>query len=361
MNMPRRGENIYKRKDGRWEARYLKEITVDGKKKYGSVYAKSYAEVKAKQKQCLLYPTKNICNSMNLTVSMLMTEWLESIKNQVKPNTYQKYDSINKNHIAKQIGTVLVRLVSNYTVQNFTNHLLDSDLSIKTVNNSLIVLNLAFRYAEEEYEINVPKIRYIKEEKKETRVLSVDEQKKLTAYLNTNTDIYKFGVLLALYTGMRIGELCALQWEDVSNEYISINKTMMRIRNDNGRTEIRIGSPKTESSKRFIPTPQCLLPLINQYRNYGYVLSTDRLDFTEPRLLQIKFEKMITDCGLHKTNFHALRHTFATRCIEAGVDVKTLSEMLGHADVKTTLNRYVHSSFELKQKSMAQLELSLIS
>lgn len=145
--MPRRGENIYKRNDGRWEARYLKDITVDGKKKYGSVYAKSYAEVKAKQ-QCLLHHTKSICNSMNLTVSMHMTEWLESIKNQVKPNTYQKYESINKNHIAKQIGSVLVRLVSNYTIQNFTNHLLDSELSIKTVNDILIVLNLAFRYAE---------------------------------------------------------------------------------------------------------------------------------------------------------------------------------------------------------------------
>lgn len=290
---------------------------------------------------------------MNLTVSMLMTEWLDSIKNQVKPNSYQKYEIVNKNHIVPQIGSVLVRLVSNYTIRNFTNHLLDINLSIKTVNDILIVLNLAFRYAEEEYEINVPKIRYLKEEKIETRVLSIEEQKKLTAYLNTNIDIYKFGVLLALYTGMRIGELCALQWEDITDEHITIDKTMMRIKSDEGRTEIKIGSPKSESSKRFIPTPQCLLPLINQYKNCGYVLSTDRLDFTEPRLLQMKFEKMIVDCGLDRTNFHALRHTFATRCIEAGIDVKMLSEILGHADVKTTLNRYVHSSFELKQKSMA--------
>ena len=90
-------------------------------------------------------------------------------------------------------------------------------------------------------------------------------------------------------------------------------------------------------------------------------MSTDKLNYIEPRLMQIKFEKMIKECGLDKTNFHALRHTFATRCVEAGVDVKTLSEILGHSDVKTTLNRYVHSSFELKQKSMKQLELSLIS
>lgn len=359
--MPRRGENIYKRKDGRWEARYIKEVTADGKKKYGSVYASNYKEVKAKQQQCLLNPIQSACNSVNLTVHILITEWLSSIKNQVKENTYQKYESVCKNHIANEIGSVLVRLITNYTIINFTNRLKEKNLSAKSVNDILIVLSLAFKYAEEEYEITTPRIRYLKEEKKDMRVLSVNEQMQLTTYLNSDTDIYKFGILLALYTGIRVGELCALQWGDITDEHIEINKTMMRIKNDTGKTEIKIGSPKSDSSKRYIPTPQYLLPLINQFRSAGYVLSNDKLDYTEPRLMQIKFEKIIADCGLEKTNFHALRHTFATRCIEAGVDVKTLSEILGHSDVKTTLNRYVHSSFELKQKSMKQLELSLIS
>lgn len=101
--------------------------------------------------------------------------------------------------------------------------------------------------------------------------------------------------------------------------------------------------------------------MINQFRSDGYVLSSNNLKYTEPRLMQIKFGQMVLACNVKKTNFHALRHTFATRCIKAGVDVKTLSELLGHSDVKTTLNRYVHSSFELKQKSMEQLEMSLIS
>lgn len=191
--------------------------------------------------------------------------------------------------------------------------------------------------------------------------MSVNEQLQLTTYLNSSVDIYKFGILLALYTGIRVGELCALQWSDITDEYIQINKTMTRIKSDNGKTEIKIGTPKSDSSKRFIPTPQCLLPLIYQFKGNGYVLSNYKLHYTEPRLMQIKFEKMISEAGLDKTNFHALRHTFATRCVEAGVDVKTLSEILGHSDVKTTLNKYVHSSFELKQKSMKQLELSLIS
>ncbi len=360
--MPRRGENIYKRKDGRWEARYIKEISPEGKKKYGSVYAKSYKEVKTKQKECLLHLERNIYISVGLTVSELMSEWLDSIKTHVKATTYQKYDSINKNHITPIIGSVILKYVSNDTVRKFTEKLSENDklLSSKTINDILVVLGLALKYAEEEYGTTLPKIPYLKEEKNEMRVLSLAEQQCLTIFLNKNMDIFKFGILLALYTGIRIGELCALQWNDITEEYIKINKTMTRVKCKNGKTEIKISNPKSESSRRLIPTPKCLIPLIMHYKHNGkYVLSTEFLQYTEPRLLQIKFKKMIADCGLEKVNFHALRHTFATRCVEAGIDVKTLSEMLGHYDVKTTLNRYVHSSFELKQKSMLQFEKSL--
>lgn len=358
--MPRRGENIYKRKDGRWEARYVKEITADGKKKYGSVYASSYKEVKAKQQLCILQPTENH-NPIRITVTELIAEWLSSMKNHVKPCTYQKYECVCRNHIISDLGTIAVRYISRFTIMSFTERLLEKNLSAKTVNDILIVLGLALKYAQETYSITVPKINYVKEHQKEMRVFSVQEQKVVTEYLLQQIDIHKFGVLLALYTGMRIGELCALRWDDITDEYIIINKTMMRIKSEQGKTEVKIGSPKSQSSNRIIPTPKCLLPMINQFRSDGYVLSSDKLKYTEPRLMQIKFSQMIVECNIEKTNFHALRHTFATRCIEAGVDVKTLSEFLGHSDVKTTLNRYVHSSFELKQKSMEQLEMSLIS
>lgn len=358
--MPRRGENIYKRKDGRWEARYVKEITADGKKKYGSVYASSYKEVKAKQQLCILQPTENH-NPIRITVTELIAEWLSSMKNHVKPCTYQKYECVCRNHIISDLGTIAVRYISRFTIMSFTERLLEKNLSAKTVNDTLIVLGLALKYAQETYSITVPKINYVKEHQREMRVFSAQEQRVITEYLLQQIDIHKFGVLLALYTGMRIGELCALRWDDITDEHIIINKTMMRIKNEQGKTEVKIGSPKSESSNRIIPTPKYLLPMINQFRSNGYVLSNDKLKYTEPRLMQIKFGQMIAECNIEKTNFHALRHTFATRCIEAGVDVKTLSELLGHSDVKTTLNRYVHSSFELKQKSMEQLEMSLIS
>lgn len=358
--MPKRGENIYKRKDGRWEARYVKEITADGKKKYGSVYASSYKEVKEKQQLCILQPTENY-NPIRITVTELIAEWLSNMKNHVKPCTYQKYECVCRNHIISDLGTIAVRYISRFTIMSFTERLLEKNLSAKTVNDILIVLGLALKYAQETYSITVPKINYVKEHQREMRVFSVQEQQIITEYLLKQIDIHKFGVLLALYTGMRIGELCALRWDDITDEHIVINKTMMRIKNEQSKTEVKIGSPKSESSNRIIPTPKCLLPMINQFRSNGYVLSNDKLKYTEPRLMQIKFGQMIAECNIEKTNFHALRHTFATRCIEAGVDVKTLSELLGHSDVKTTLNRYVHSSFELKQKSMEQLEMSLIS
>ncbi len=132
---------------------------------------------------------------------------------------------------------------------------------------------------------------------------------------------------------------------------------MNRLKISNDKSKVIIDSPKTNSSNRTIPYPQFLNGVIEKWRvdNDSFVLSTDKLDFIEPRLLQIKFSNIIRECSLDDVTFHTLRHTFATRCIECGFDVKTLSEILGHSDVKTTLNRYVHSSMELKQNNMNKL------
>ena len=227
---------------------------------------------------------------------------------------------------------------------------------MKTVNDILMILRIAFDFAEEEYNITMPKISFLRETKKEARVLSNIEQQILIQFLVTDMDIYKFGVLFALYTGVRVGELCALQWEDITDDYVQINKTMQRLRIENGKTQIIIGEPKSNSSRRIIPIPKILLPYIDAFRQkQGYVLFTNQNHYAEPRIVQMRFQKMAKSCDIQNVNFHALRHTFATRCIEAGVDVKSLSEILGHSDVKTTLNRYVHSSFELKQISMEKL------
>ncbi len=356
MDMPKRGKYIYKQNAGGRETRYLKKVICTKKRKRRCVYTNNYKGVKEKRQSKLLTPNKE-----NLTVGDFSAQWLYGIKNCVKPNTYQKYESICKNHIIDYMGSLKFKQVTKNTTINFTNNLKEKSLSAKSINDILIVLHLILKNAHEEYQIPIPNIRYIREEEKSPRVLSAYEQQQLTNYLKNNVDIYKFGILLSLYTGIRIGELCALKWEDITDDYIKIDKTMARIKSENGKTEVKIGAPKSKNSKRLIPTPQSLLLLINRFKGEGYVLSTEKSDYTEPRLMQIKFKKIISECGLEKTNFHALRHTFATRCVEAEVDIKSLSEILGHSDVKITLNKYVHSSFELKQKSMKKFELSLIS
>lgn len=360
MAMPRRGENIFKRKDGRWEARYIKEIAIDGSKKYGSVYAKTYKEVKAKQ---LLYLNKPFGNARKTfpTVDVIMQEWLEQSRNQLKISSYQKYQATVQKHISKNLGKICISSLSPSIISQFTDNLLSNAwLSRETVNNVLIVLGMGLEYAKTHYQVIVPDIHLLKPSITKTRVLSVSEQKILVQYLLLQDNIFSFGMLLALYTGLRIGELCALKWEDFSENTIHISKTMQRLKNNSGQTEVMILPPKTNSSDRVIPIPTALLPIIEKYRRKnGYVLTRPNGKYAEPRLMQNKFAKCIEACQLEGVHFHTLRHTFATRCIESGMDVKTLSEILGHCDVKTTLNKYVHPSLELKQQSIDKLLLAI--
>lgn len=357
--MPRHGENIFKRKDGRWEARYIKEIALDGTKKYGSVYAKTYREVKVKQQMCVIEP-QACSNKVNLTVNEVMTEWLYESKNQLKISSYQKYNTIFTNHISERLGELPIKYLTPQIITKFTDDLLSEELSRETVNLILIVLGTGLNNAKEKYKVAVPEIHLLKTSRSQMRVFSEAEQQMLVQHLLLQNDIFSFGILLALYTGLRIGEVCALKWEDITDDTIHICKTMERLKNANGVTEVMILPPKTDSSDRIIPIPAALKSIIEQYcQNSGYVLTRSNGKFTEPRLLQNKFVKCLAECGIDKANFHTLRHTFATRCIESGVDVKTLSELLGHSDVKTTLNRYVHSSFELKQKSIDKLSISV--
>lgn len=355
--MPKRGSNIYKRKDGRWEARYVKAINADGTKKYASVYAGSYREAKNKQVLCMQNTHLTGTGNANMLLEELMWEWLNSTANKVKRSTYLKYESMIRNHLTSGIGKIQVKYITGCMIDRFTDEKLHGKkpLSAKTVNDLLVIMGMGFSYAQQEYGLPKPPLRRVKEIPKEMRVLSVAEQQILERYLSGDMDLCKLGVLLALYTGLRVGELCALQWEDIQEGNIIVNKSVRRIKNGN-TTVVEFASTKTPASNRIIPLPTFLHALIEQHRTVGPVLRTSQGKLVEPRLMQMKFSKYIADCGLEKANFHALRHTFATRCVEARFDVKTLSEILGHTDVKTTLNRYVHSSYELKQRNMEKLK-----
>lgn len=280
-------------------------------------------------------------------------------------STYQKYERIVVNHICPKMGDVDINALNDKYLNQYISELLEKGnkntmkkLSVKTVNDILIVLEMGLNYAENKYSFSLPKIKLLRYRYKEIRILSCFEQQRLEMYLLNDMDIFKFGVLLTLYSGLRIGELCALKWEDIDEGKITVNKTMLRVRDGENKTKIIISEPKTYSSNRVIPLPDFILPFIKKFRKEdGYVIRRKNGKYVEPRLMQIRFKKIISEAGIPDINFHALRHSFATRCVEANFEIKSLSEILGHSNIKTTLSLYVHSSFELKQENMNKLKL----
>ncbi len=360
--MSRKGENIYKRKDGRWEGRFLESYNPDGKGRYHSVYAASYTEVREKLKSYKTMTIKNPVRSSKL--AKYCAEWLGMVKLNHKESTYCKYRNICENHILPvfaglNISLISVELIENFLADRLNNH----KFSSKTVKDILCVLKQIFAFAEESGAnviCNFDHI-HIRQKKNKMRVLSSDEQKILSDYLLKDMALDKLGIYLSLYTGIRIGELCALKWKNIqfNKQILKIDKTMQRIQtfDSNEKTKVIISEPKSLCSLREIPLPKFLCDILRSFKSSDncFLLSGDSDRFVEPRALSYNFKKYVEKYGLKDVNFHALRHTFATRCVESGFDIKTLSEILGHSSVKITLDRYVHSSMELKRKNMEKL------
>ena len=366
--MPRKGENIFKRKDGRWEARYCKGYELSGKIKYGFCYGRTYKEAKEKVTRCkaaLLAGIPQPVTNNRHRFSYFCSEWLLLEKGKVKESTYIKYDTMLNKHILPKLGGCFPLGISTQLVERFKQELLDEGLSAKTVRDNLTVLHSILKYTAAQFPGVFPAVDivYPKEQKKEARVLAIDEQQRLVTYLQTDMDECKLGILLALFTGLRIGELCALRWESISlqSRTIRVAATMQRLRDEEctaGRkTKVLIGSPKSDTSIRTIPLTENAARLCGRYDPHcpAAFLLTGTEQFMEPRQLQRRLGKYTTACGLDGVHFHTIRHTFATRCVEAGFEIKSLSEILGHANTTITLDRYVHSSMELKRENMEKL------
>lgn len=366
MPMARKGENIYYRKDGRWEGRWICSYDKDGKAHYRSVYANSYTEVKEKllqQKKSLLAPTEHFTPK---TLGKYCEEWLVTVKLKHKESTYCKYRCICESHIIPVLGKYPAAKISTALAEQFICSK-SEQLSASTVNGILCVLKMVIAYAELDncrIVCNFSALS-VKREQGTIPFLTANEQKQFSIFLCENMDCCKLGVYLSLCSGIRIGELCALQWKNILLEerVLKITATMQRIKSENtedAKSKIVITPPKSKYSIREIPLTESLTALLKQYRrNDGDYLLTGNESYMEPRALQYRFKKYLKQCGLNDINFHALRHTFATRCIEAGFEIKTLSEILGHSSVNITLNRYVHSSMEWKRSNMEKLEAFL--
>ena len=363
--MSRRGENIYKRKDNRWEGRYIKGYDYKGKIQFGYVYAKTYRQVREKltaAKQAVnTKPTQN-----RKDLNYFCDEWLFLSRNRVKESTYVKYHNTITHHIKPCLGNYLPQNLTTVVIEAFSNDLLLKALAPKTVRDILTILRAVLKHCHKHMGTNYPDVEvvYPKDHKKEMRVLSLEEQTRLVKHLLCDMDEIKFGVLLALLTGMRIGEICALRWGDISvdDKIIRVNFTMQRLqtldRHSDAKTKITIGEAKSETSKRIIPLTEYATSLCRKMQvsnGNAYVLTGEAFRFLEPRALQYRLRKYTAACNLNDVHFHVLRHTFATRCVEVGFEIKSLSEILGHASTKVTLDRYVHSSLELKRINMDKL------
>lgn len=355
------GNNIYLRKDGRWEGR-RRTGTENGKTVYIYIYGGSYDE--ALQKLDEIDALQEDLGDEN-SFQRIAKEWLELQKPQLKPASFSSYTNIINSYLSPKFGERQITDISRSEFTSLVRDLLEhggitqQGLSASTVNTILTVAKKIFIYAARERELSVADIQGIpvKQVRNVTPTLSKEDQETLVQWLYDHLTPGNLGILLSLYTGMRLGEICALKWKDISKEdqSIAVYQTMQRVqRLDEKKTEVVVQAPKSASAYRRLPVSEEMAKVlvISRKEDDAYILTGDPEHFMEPRGLQRQFKRVLRACGLEDINFHALRHTFATRGIEVGFDPKTLSSLLGHATVSMTLNRYVHTSMEQKQKNM---------
>ena len=365
--MSKKGENIYKRKDGRWEGRYIKGYDDAGKAMRSSCYGKTYKEAREKlnaAKAAVLQGGVPASYSRK-KFGLYCDEWLTLNKSRFKESTYEKYETALEKHIKPGLGDRAASELSTSLVGQFGQELLNSGLSPKTVRDTLTIVHAVLEYTQtEEPGMRQVKVVYPKENRRKMRVLSSEEQQKLTSYLLSDMDECKFGVLLALLTGLRVGEVCALRWGDISldDRTLSVSSTMLRLKERDAyaqqKTKVVLTEPKTGTSVRKIPLNDYISKLCRRFSVFdpeAFILTGVSERYIEPRTLQYKLKTYTRECGISGVHFHALRHTFATRCVEVGFEIKSLSEILGHTSPKFTLERYVHSSMELKRVNMDKL------
>ena len=279
----------------------------------------------------------------------------------IKDSTYYNYLFIIEKYLNPEFKDKDIESIKNY---NYYVQKLQKTLSSKTIRDIMNVLKSILKYYETEYDcilqvkrINVPRL-----EKTRLKILSNKEKEKLEKYCFEKNTLKTLGIMLCLNTGMRVGEICALKWKniDIESKYIYVENTLQRVYNGEKRnSNIIIDKPKSDSSIRSIPINQKMYDILKsmkkKYKDEDYFLSGKSNKIVEPRNYQYTFKSILKKCKLKPYKFHILRHTFATNCIEVGMDAKSLSEILGHSDVNITLGIYVHSSDKIKKKYLEKI------
>lgn len=290
--------------------------------------------------------------------------WKIDKKQYVKRSSYSAYILLIENHLLPAFGNMLN--IKESDIQSFVFQKLEEGLSHKTIKDILIVLKMILKFGAknkfmeyEQFDIQFPTER----EKQGIEVLSKINQKKIMNYVQENFTFRNLGIYICLSAGIRIGEICALTWDDIDTEngVIYIRKTIQRIyivENGYRHTELIIDTPKTKNSIRDIPMNKDLLKMLKPIRkivNNTFFVLTNDIKPTEPRTYRNYYKKLLLGLEIPELKFHGLRHSFATRCIESNCDYKTVSVILGHSNISTTLNLYVHPNMDQKKKCIEQM------
>lgn len=302
------------------------------------------------------------------TINQITEEWKEEKKKYVKKSTYAAYQLLIQNHIKPYFGDLYE--VNEEKIQQFVFDKLDAGLSEKTIRDIIIVLKMILKFG-----IKNGYLEYVqidakfpsKQEKKDLDVLSKADQKKFMEHLRNNFTFKNLGIFICLSTGMRIGEICGLRWCDVDTAegVIKVRHTLQRIyiiEGETRHTELLLDTPKTANSVRDIPMSSELLKMLkslNKVVNENYYVISNDIKPIEPRTYRNYYKKLCKQLDIPKLKFHGLRHSFATRCIESKADYKTVSVLLGHSNISTTLNLYVHPNKEQKKKTIDKMLRSL--
>lgn len=285
------------------------------------------------------------------TIQTLARVYLEEKTGKVKDSTLKCYQRNIRCHILPKLGG---RVAANMTVEDIDDYLeaMQESFSPKLVREVGALLLALLRLADINFtgEVTLPKVR-----QKNVEVFTETELKQLARIILRRTDETGLGILLTVYTGIRLGELCGLKWQDVNagKGMLHVQRTVERVAQEDGTTCLAVLTPKTESSNRWIPIPQEMMRVLkpDQRLPETYLLTGGEI-IPDPRTMQNRYKALLKRVGVPYRNFHALRHTYATRCIEQGIDAKSVSELLGHSDVRTTLRLYVHASMDYKSKAV---------
>ena len=351
-----KGDNIYYRKDGRWEGRYPIGRKSDGRIKYGYIYGKTYQTVKEK-----LYPLKRQSERMIelygkslMTYSEWISQWKKNIQKTVKVSTYSDYGYKLSRYVLPYLGELPLYQLTSPKVQEVIDHFIKVDLSPSSIQIITCLLSKTLNDARKQgllFKNPCDSIQLPKRNVQKVRALTLEQQRVLMEAVEHCQDDKGQAAVLALNTGMRIGEVAALKWENVdfASGFISVNKTCTRVQANRGnKTSVSYDSVKSAASQRIIPMNQKvqkLLTMLKEKNASEFVFSIGEKG-CEPRILTYHFHQLRKQAKLEGIHFHQLRHTFATRCLEAKVGITSVSALLGHSSTKMTLDVYSDSMIE---------------